>query len=58
MVPKRELTFILPYLGTLSVDLRTRLRKNFKLKEFFKSMSRLNNLFRFKYLLEKKFALE
>ena len=58
MVPKRELTFILPYLGTFSVDLRTRLRRNFKLKEFFKSMCRLNNLFRFKYLLEKKFALE
>ena len=27
MVPKRELTFASPYLGTLSLDLRTRLRR-------------------------------
>ena len=27
MVPKRELTFVLPYLGKFSFDLRTRLRQ-------------------------------
>ena len=27
MVPKKELTFVLPYLGKLSLDLRTRLRQ-------------------------------
>ena len=27
MVPKRELTFVLPYLGKLLFDLRTRLRQ-------------------------------
>ena len=28
MIPKRELTFVLPYLGKLLPDLRTRLRQN------------------------------
>ena len=27
MAPKRELTFILPYLGELSLDLKIRLRR-------------------------------
>ena len=27
MVPKRELTFVLPYLGRISLNLSTRLRK-------------------------------
>ena len=27
MVPKRELTFVLPYLGKLSLDCRTRIRR-------------------------------
>ena len=30
MVPKRELTLILPYLGKLSLDLRTRLRRTLR----------------------------
>ena len=55
MVPKRELTFVLPYLGKLSFDLRTRLRRTierdlpyWKLKLVFKSKCRLDTLFRFK----------
>ena len=54
MVPKRELTFGLPYLGNLSFDLRTRLRRTierdlpyWKLKLVFKSKCGLNTL-RFK----------
>ena len=61
MVPKRELTFVLPYLGKLSFDLRTRLRRTIerdlpycKLKIIFRSKCRLNTLFRFKDPLEKK----
>ena len=61
MVPKRELTFVLPYLGKLSFDLRTRLRRTIerdlpycKLKIIFRSKCRLNTLFRFKYSLVKK----
>ena len=57
MAPKRELTFVLPYL----LDLRTRLRRTverdlpyFKLKIIFRSKCRLNTLFRFKDSLEKK----
>ena len=60
-VPKRELTFILPYLGKLSFDLRTRLRRTIerdlpycKLKMNFRSKYRLNTLFQFKDRLEKK----
>ena len=55
MFPKSELTFILPYLGKLSFDLRTRLRQTIerdlpycKLKIIFRSKSRLNTQFRFK----------
>ena len=65
MIPKKKLTFFLPYLGKLSLDLRTRLRRTIekdlpccKLKIIFRSMCRLNTLFRFKYPLEQKFALE
>ena len=48
MVPKRELTFVLPYLGKLSLDLRTRLRRTIerdlpccKQKVIFRSKCRL-----------------
>ena len=61
MFPKRELTFFLPYLGKLSFDFRTRLRRTIerdlpycKLKIIFRSKCRLNTLFRFKDPLEKK----
>ena len=61
MVPKRELTFVLPYLGKLSLDLRTRPRQTIerdlpycKLKVIFKSKCKLGTLFRFKDSLEKK----
>ena len=61
MDPKRELTFVLPYLGKLSFDLRTRLRRTIerdlpycKLKIIFRSKCRLDTLFRFTDPLEKK----
>ena len=61
MVPKRQLTFVLPYLGKLSFDLRTKLRQNIetdlpycKLKIIFRSKCRLDTLFRFTDPLEKK----
>ena len=61
MVPIKELTFVLPYLGKLSLDLRTRLRRTIerdlpycKLKVIFRSKCRLNTLFRSKDPLEKK----
>ena len=61
MVPKREITFVLPYLGKLSFDLRARLRRTIerdlpycKLKIIFRSKCRLNTLFQFKDPLEKK----
>ena len=61
MVPKKELSFVLPYLGKLSFDLRTRLKRTIernllycKLKIIFRSKCRLNTLFRFKDPLEKK----
>ena len=61
MTPKRELSFVFSYLGKLSLDLRTRLRRTIerdlpycKLKVIFKSKFRLNTLFRFKDSLEKK----
>ena len=51
---------MLPYLGTLSFDLRTRFRRTLekdlpycKLKIIFRSKRRLNTLFRFKDPLEK-----
>ena len=61
MFPRRELTFILPFLGKLSFDLRTRVRRTIerdlpycKLKIIFRSKFRLKTLFRFKDPLEKK----
>ena len=61
MVPKRELTFVLPYLGKLLFDLRASLRRTIeralpycKLKIIFRSKCKLNTLFRFKDPLEKK----
>ena len=61
MVPKRELTLVLAYLGKLSLDLRTRLRRTIerdlphcKLKAISRSKCRLNTQFRFKNSLEKK----
>ena len=51
MVSKRELTFVLPYLGKLSFDLRTRLRRTIerdlpycKLKIIFRSKCRFNTI--------------
>ena len=62
MVLKKELTFVLPYLGKLSLDLRTRVKgmieRNLpycKLKVIFRSKCRLNTLLHFKDSLEKKF---
>ena len=62
MVLKKELTFVLPYLGKLSLDLRTKVREMIdrnlpycKLKVIFRSKCRLNTLFHFKDSLEKKF---
>ena len=61
MVPKRELTLVLAYLGKLSLDLRTRLRRTIerdlphcKLKAISRSKYGLNTQFRFKDSLEKK----
>ena len=61
MIPNRELTFFLPYLGELSLDLRTRLKQAIekdlpycKLIIVFRSKCRLNTLIWFKTPLEKK----
>ena len=61
MVHKRELTFVLPYLGKLSLDLKTKLRRTIErdlpyrqVKVIFRSKCRLNTLFRVKDPLEKK----
>ena len=61
MVPKREWTFVLAYLGKLSLDLRTGQRQNIerdfpycRLKITLRSKCRLNTLFRFKIQLRKK----
>ena len=61
MVPKKEVTFVLPYLGKLSFDLRERLRRNLegdllycKLKVIFRSTCRLNKLLWFRDSVEKK----
>ena len=61
MVPKRKIIFVLPYLGKLSFDLRTKPIRTVerdlpycKLKIVFRSKCRLNTLFRFKDPLEKK----
>ena len=61
MVPKRELTFVLPSLVKLSLDLRLRLRQTIEtdlpycqLKVFFRSKCRLATLFQLKIHLTKK----
>ena len=61
MVPKRELTLILPYLGKLLLDLRTRLRRSIeralsycKLKVIFAPKFRLSTLLLLKDRLNKK----
>ena len=61
MVPKKKWIFVLQYLGTLSVNLRTRLKRTIerdlpycKLKVIFRSECSLNLLFRFKDAPEKK----
>ena len=61
LVPKTELTRVLPYLGKASLDLRTKLGRTIewnllycKLKVIFKSKCRLNTVFCFKDSLEKK----
>ena len=58
---ERELTFVLPYLGKLSLDLRARLKRTTerdlpycKLKVIFRSKCRFNVLLRFEDSLEKK----
>ena len=63
MVLKRKSTFVLPYLGKISLDLRTRLRRTIereflycKLKVIFRSKCRLDTLPRFQDLLEKKIS--
>ena len=52
MLPKRKLTFVLPYLSKISLNLRTRLRRTIesilpycKLKVIFRSNSILNTCF-------------
>ena len=64
-VPKKELICVLSYLGKASLDLRTRLRRTIernlpfcKSKIIFRSKLRLDTLFHFKDLLEKKSFLE
>ena len=64
-VPKKELICLLSYLGKASLDLRTRLRRTIernlpfcKSKIIFRSKLRLNTLYHFKDLLEKKSFLE
>ena len=65
MVPKSELTFVLPYLEKISLDIRTKLRRTverdllyYKLKLICRSIFRstkfkLTTLFRFKDSLKK-----
>ena len=65
MVPKKELTFVLSYLGYISLDLRTKLRYTTerdlpycKLKVIFRSCVDLTHCFTLKIHLRKKLALE
>ena len=66
IVPKRELTFVLPYLGKILLDLRTRLRRTIerdlrycKLKIIFRSKCRLKHtVLDLEICLRKKFTLE
>ena len=65
MVPKRELTVVLPNLGRLSFDLRTRLRRTIerdlpycKLKKIFRSKGNFTYCFDLRIHLRKKSDLE
>ena len=60
-VPKKELFIVLPYLGTLSSNLKRKLRTCFKyslpqcnIKVILKSTNRLSSLFRFKDVIPKE----
>ena len=60
-VPKKELFIVLPYLGTLSSNLKRKLRTCFKnslpqcnIKIILKSTNRLSSLFRFKDVIPKE----
>ena len=60
-VPKKELFIVLPYLGTLSSNLKQKLRTCFKnslphcnIKTILKSTNRLSSLFRFKDVISKE----
>ena len=60
-VPKKELFVVLPYLGTLSSNLKWKLRTCFKnslphcnIKTILKSTNRLSSLFRFKDVISKE----
>ena len=60
-VPKKELFIVLPYLGTLSSNLKQKLRTCFKnslpqcnIRIIFKSANRLSSLFRFKDVIPKE----
>ena len=60
-VPKKTLFLVLPYLGPLSFQTRTNLRKSLKgilnyckLQIVFKSQNKLKNDFRFKYRTSKE----
>ena len=60
-VPKKELFIVLPYLGTLSSNLKQKLRTCFKnslpqcnIKIILKSTNRLSSLFRFKDVIPKE----
>ena len=63
-VPKKTLFLVLPYLGPLSFQTRTKLRKSLKgilncckLQIVFKSENKLENDFRFKYRTPKELTL-
>ena len=65
MISKRELTFVLPYLGKLSFNLRTMLRRTIerdlpycKLKIIFRCKCRLNRFLQFKDPLDKNIRSE
>ena len=60
-MPKKILFLVLPYLGPLSLQTRTKLRKSlkgipncFKLKIAFKSQNKLTKAFRFKDRIPKE----
>ena len=62
-VPKKTLFLVLPYLGPLSLQTRTKLRKSLKgilncckLQTVFKSQDKLAKAFRFRDCIPKKFT--